>query len=55
MATLTHPQTRPTEAEVKAAEDALLEIFAEHLETLTPEKREEIAVELRANAEKFGE
>jgi len=39
MATATQPQN---EISIEAAEDRLWDAFAEHLDTLTPEKRHEV-------------
>jgi hypothetical protein len=42
------PKTTP-------AENALFEAFADHLDTLSPERRKEVLADLRANAETHGE
>jgi hypothetical protein len=55
MATLEQAHVIPTKAELTAAEDALCDIFFENLESLTPEKRDVVLLDLRANAAAHGE
>jgi len=55
MATLTQPVVTSPEVATRQAEEALWEAFADHLDTLSPEKRMAVIADLRANAEARGE
>lgn len=55
MATLAQPISIPTPEEVTAAEQKLVSIFMENLETLPLERQQEIMADLRANAAAHGE
>jgi hypothetical protein len=55
MATLAQPVKVSTPEEVTAAEQALSELFLDHLETLPEDRQKEVMSELRANALALGE
>jgi hypothetical protein len=55
MATLEQPVRVSTPEEVAAAEQALSELFLDHLETLPEDRQKEVMAELRANALALGE
>jgi hypothetical protein len=55
MATLVQPSVLPTSEEVTAAEEALCEIFFDHLDSLPFERQREIITDLRTNAVAHGE
>jgi len=55
MATLAQPISIPTPEEVKAAENKLVEVFFEMLETMPAEQRSGLLADLRANAAAHGE
>jgi hypothetical protein len=55
MAALAQPISIPTAEEIALAEQTLIDIFLENLETLPPEHQQAIMSDLRANAAAHGE
>ena len=55
MATLAQSKVSDPEISTTTAEDALWEAFADHLDTLPPEKRKAVLSDLHANAVAHGE
>ncbi len=55
MAALAQPAPIPTAEEVMAAENALVEVFFEMLDTMPAEQRAGLLADLRANAAAHGE
>jgi hypothetical protein len=55
MAAIAHPTSIPTPEEVTAAENTLVEVFFEMLDTMPAEQRAGLLADLRANAAAHGE
>jgi len=55
MATLAQPTVYPPETKTTLAEETLIEAFEELLETISPEARQGLIGDLRANAVAHGE